>query len=181
VGRVLARIVCKFVYTKAGSQTRSSLSEVRFEPLLGDARTVTLDGDFRDEGLRERTSIAKVLSRVFPTDEIDAVKRKLGQVKDLAYTGQAPTVREQIFEMHRLGFGPCHIARETRLSRKQVARVLASEGITRQPSVPASSFLPQIFELRRQGKSNAEIGRLLGYSRQAICRALKRAAGPKPA
>jgi DNA invertase Pin-like site-specific DNA recombinase len=48
VGRVLARIVCKFVYTKAGSQTRSILSEVTFEPLLGDARTFTLDADLRD-------------------------------------------------------------------------------------------------------------------------------------
>jgi hypothetical protein len=120
------------------------------------------------------------LSRVFPADEIDAVKRKLGQVKDLAYTGQAPTVREQIFEMHRLGFGPCRTAHETRLSRKQVARVLASEGITRQPSVPATTVLPQIIELRRQGKRNAEIGQVLGYSRNAICRALKRATSLQP-
>jgi DNA-binding NarL/FixJ family response regulator len=121
------------------------------------------------------------LSRLFAAEEIDAVRRQLGQVKDLAYTGQALTVREQIFEMHRLGFGPCRIAHETRLSRKQVARVLASEGIIRHPSVPATTVLPQIIELRRQGKSNAEIGQVLGYSRNAICRALKKAAGPKPA
>lgn len=83
--------------------------------------------------------------------------------------------------MHALGFGPYRIARETRLSCKQIARVLASEVIRRQPSVPASSFLPQTLELRRQGKSNAEIGQVLGYSRKAICRALKKASCPKPA
>lgn len=119
--------------------------------------------------------MAKVLVRVFDADEIDAVKRQLGQVKDLAYSGQAPTVREQVFEMHRLGFGPCRIARETRLSRKQVARVLASEGITRRPSVPASSVLPQILELRGQGKSNADIGMVLGFSSKAIRRVLRKA------
>jgi DNA invertase Pin-like site-specific DNA recombinase len=128
-----------------------------------------------------RISVAKVLSRVFAADEIDAVRRQLGQVKDLAHSGQDPTVQDQIFEMHALGFGPCRIARETGLNRKQVTRVLASGGITRRPSVPASTLLPQILELRRQGKSNAEVGRALGFSRKAICRALKRLAGPKPA
>ncbi len=117
------------------------------------------------------TAITHALG-VLVAEEIDAVKRSQGQVKGLAYSGQAPTVREQIFEMHALGFGPYRIARETRLSRKQIARVLTSEGIRRQPSVPASSFLPQILEL-------AEIGQVLGYSRKAICRALKRAGNPE--
>jgi hypothetical protein len=125
--------------------------------------------------------VAKALSRAFAADEVDAVRRQLGQVKDLAYSGQAPTVREQILEMHALGFGPCRIARETGLGRKQVARVLASGGITRQPFVPASTHLPEILELRRLGKSNFEISQALGYSRKAICRALKRAAGREPA
>ena len=83
--------------------------------------------------------------------------------------------------LHGEGHGRCRIARATGISRKQVARLLERESITRQPSVPATTVLPQISELRRQGKSKAEIGQVLGYSRQAICRALKRAAGPKPA
>jgi hypothetical protein len=62
-----------------------------------------------------------------------------------------------------------------------VARLLESEGITREPCRPATTVLPQIFERRRQGKSNAEIGQVLGYSWQAICRALKRAANHEPA
>lgn len=37
------------------------------------------------------TAITHTLG-VFVAEEIDAVKRGLGQVKDLAYSGQAPTV-----------------------------------------------------------------------------------------
>jgi len=41
--------------------------------------------------------------------------------------------------------------------------------------VPASSVLPQILALHAEGKTQAEIGQILGFSRKAICQALKKA------
>jgi DNA-binding NarL/FixJ family response regulator len=76
--------------------------------------------------------------------------------------------------LHGQGHGPCRIARETGLSRKQVARLLESEGITREPSRPASARLPEILELCRQGCGFATIGRRLGFSRNAVRRAFRR-------
>ena len=55
------------------------------------------------------------------------------------------------------GHGPCRIARAAGISRKQVARLLKSEGITREPSRPATARLPEILELRRQGYGFATI------------------------
>jgi hypothetical protein len=63
---------------------------------------------------------------------------------------QDPEVRARVLALHGQGHGPCRIARATRISRKQVARLLESEGITREPSRPASARLPEILELRRQ-------------------------------
>jgi hypothetical protein len=70
--------------------------------------------------------VARILLRPFLADELDAVRRRLGQVKDLAYSGQDQAVRERVLALHRRGYKPARIARETRLSRKQVRRVLAS-------------------------------------------------------
>ena len=64
--------------------------------------------------------------------------------------------------LHGQGHGPCRIARATGISRKQVARLLESEGTAREPSRPASARLPEILELRRQGYGFAAVGRRLG-------------------
>jgi DNA invertase Pin-like site-specific DNA recombinase len=112
--------------------------------------------------------------RVFGPDEIDAAKQQLGQTKDLAHGPQDPEVRAQVLALHGQGHGPCCIARATGISRKQVARVLASEGITREPSQPASARLPEILKLRRQGYGFATIGRRLGFTRNAVRRAFRR-------
>ena len=74
---------------------------------------------------------------------------------------------------HCQGHCPCRIARMTGISRKQVARLLESEGITREPSRPASARLPEILELCRQGHGFATIGRRLGFSRNAVRRAVR--------
>jgi DNA-binding NarL/FixJ family response regulator len=112
-------------------------------------------------------------TRVYTTAEIDDIKRLFGQVKDLAHGPQDPEVRACVMVLHGQGHGPCHIARETGLSRKQVARLLKSEGFTREPCRPASARLPEILELRRQGYGFAAIGRRLGYSRNAVRRAVR--------
>src|SRR5262245_56216305 len=75
--------------------------------------------------------------------------------------------------LHGQGHGLCRIARATGISRKQVARLLESEGITREPSRPASARLPEVLELRRQGYGFAAIGRQLGCSRNAVLRAFR--------
>jgi len=51
VGRVLARIVCRFTHQKDKSQVRSILTEVVFEPLFGEALTMPtgMDGRVRDK------------------------------------------------------------------------------------------------------------------------------------
>jgi hypothetical protein len=69
--------------------------------------------------------VARILLRLFLAGEVDDVRRRLGQAKDMAHSGQQPTVREQVLALRRQGHGLSHIARETSLSRKQVARVLA--------------------------------------------------------
>jgi DNA-binding NarL/FixJ family response regulator len=113
------------------------------------------------------------LSWVFDADEIDEARRAIGQTQTLAHSGYVPAIRDQVLELHEQGLGPSRIAREVSLSRKQVERLLSREGISRERSVPASTFRPQILELKRQGMSNAEIGRLLGFSRKAISRAIR--------
>jgi hypothetical protein len=57
------------------------------------------------------------------------------------------------------------------LDRKQVARALAHEGVKNEPARSAASEL-DIRELREAGVSIAEIGRRLGFSRNASRRAL---------
>jgi DNA invertase Pin-like site-specific DNA recombinase len=44
VRAVIRRIVCRFRYAQAGSQMRSILTEVRFEPVEGQAKTFVVDG-----------------------------------------------------------------------------------------------------------------------------------------
>jgi hypothetical protein len=53
-----------------------------------------------------------------------------------------------VLVLHDQGHGPCRSARATGISRKQVARLLETEGITREPSRPASARLPEIVENR---------------------------------
>jgi hypothetical protein len=65
----------------------------------------------------------RLLARTFTADEIDAVKRGLGQVKDLARSALA--VAPKVLELHRQGLGPVAIARELGVGRKSVARVIA--------------------------------------------------------
>jgi hypothetical protein len=79
-----------------------------------------------------------------------------------------------VLALHAQGYAPCHIARATGISRNQVARLLESEGITGEPSRPASALLPEILELRRQGHGFASIGQRLGFSRNAARRAFRR-------
>lgn len=74
--------------------------------------------------------------------------------------------------LHGQGHGPCRIARATGISRKQVARLLESEGITREPSRPASARPREIPELRRQGYCFAAIGLRRGFNRNAVWRAV---------
>jgi hypothetical protein len=111
--------------------------------------------------------------RGFADGEIDAAKRQLGQTRTLAHGPQDPGVRAHLLDLHRQGFGPCQIARAAGISRKQVARLLAGEGILREPPQPASSRLPEILQLRRQGLIFAAIGRRPGFSRNSIRRGLR--------
>jgi hypothetical protein len=111
---------------------------------------------------------------VFAAEEIDEVKRSFGQTKDLAHSPQDPELRARVLALHGQGYGPCRIARATGIGRKQVARLLESEGIKREPSRPASAWLPAILELRRQGHGFAAIGLRLGFSRNAVRRAFRR-------
>jgi DNA-binding NarL/FixJ family response regulator len=83
-------------------------------------------------------------------------------------------VRAQVLLLHSEGKGVCEIAREVGIDRKQVARLLAHEGVTNPPSTPATSRLTEILELRKQGVSITEIGRRLGFSRNAIRKALRK-------
>ena len=130
--------------------------------------------DARSGGQFEPVSAANILARTFGADEIDAVKRQLGHVKDLAHGPHDPEVRACVLALHGQGHGPCGRGRAAGVSRKQVARLLESEGITREPCRPASARLPEILELRRQGYGFAAIGRRLGYSRNAVRRAFRR-------
>jgi hypothetical protein len=114
-----------------------------------------------------------MLGRTFSTGEIDAAKQRLGQVKDLVHGSQNLEVRARVLALHGQGHSPCGIARTTGISRKQVARLLEAEGITREASQPASARLPEILELRRQGCGFAVIGRRLKFSRNAMRRAFR--------
>jgi DNA-binding CsgD family transcriptional regulator len=87
-------------------------------------------------------------------------RRQFGQTKDLKCGHECTSTAK--------GYGPCRIARATGISRKQVARLLESEGITRAPPRPASFLLPEILELRGKGYGFAAIGRQLGFSRNAV-------------
>jgi hypothetical protein len=61
--------------------------------------------------------------RVFVSQDIDSVKRRLGQVKDLARS--ASGLAAEVLELHGRGFGPVAIARKLQVSRKSVARAIA--------------------------------------------------------
>lgn len=71
------------------------------------------------------------------------------------------------------GYGPCRIAREAGVSRKQVARLLARERLTRDPRRSAGTMVTEILELRRQGLGFGAIGQRLGLSRNAVRRAFR--------
>lgn len=94
VGRILHKIVCHFDHRMAGTQHRSILVGVDFEPLMGDTETVEVDAPLRREnqqgrGVHGEGLMAKVLCHTFLAGEIDAAKQSLGQVKDLSHSAQA--------------------------------------------------------------------------------------------
>jgi hypothetical protein len=62
------------------------------------------------------------LRRSYNVQEIDGVRRQLGQYKDLAHSAAAllPRIRELV----ALGWGVCAIGRELGLSHKAVSRAL---------------------------------------------------------
>jgi hypothetical protein len=113
-----------------------------------------------------------LLSRTFSATEVDAVKRALGIVKDLATGSSSPTTREAILSLHEQGCGVCEIARRSGLSRKCVGRLLLREGIECAVRTPASAHLGEIIRLRGEGRTLAEIGTTLGHSAKAIGRAM---------
>jgi hypothetical protein len=55
----------------------------------------------------------------------------------------------------------------------EIEEVARSLGIERKRSKITQAMLPQILALRQQGMSLSEIGRRLGFTRQAIGRALR--------
>jgi hypothetical protein len=69
------------------------------------------------------TPRGETVQRTFTADEIDSIKRGLGQAKDLARSALA--VAEQVLELHRQGLGPVAIARQLGVGRKSAARLLA--------------------------------------------------------
>lgn len=82
-------------------------------------------------------------------------------------------MRARVIALHHKGLGPCRIAREAGVSRKQVARLLADEGLTHEPQRSARTMLTEILELRRQGLGFGVIGQRLGLSRNAVRRAFR--------
>lgn len=82
-------------------------------------------------------------------------------------------MRARVIALHHKGLGPCRIAREAGVSRKQVARLLAGEGLASESRLSARSMLPEILELRRQGLGFGAIGQRLGLSRNAARRAIR--------
>jgi AraC-like DNA-binding protein len=85
----------------------------------------------------------------------------------------SPDVRARIIALHREGKLPRQIGRETGLNRKQVARVLAAEGIRRRPYTSATTILPRILKLRDQGLTIGQISTKVGFSKGAVGRALR--------
>jgi len=86
----------------------------------------------------------------------------------------SPEVRAKIIALHKDGLLPGQIGRETGLTRKQVARVLAAKGIRRRPYDSADTVLSQILELREQGLTIGQISAKVGFSEGAVGRALRR-------
>ena len=113
-------------------------------------------------------------------DSLDGIRRSLGQTKDLAHGPGRPDLRERAVELHGGGLSVAAIARETGLSERQVRRLLDREA-AREPRRPARTKLAEILRLRRQGRSLTEIGRLVGYSRQAVRGAIEASARARPA
>lgn len=71
--QVLGRIVCYYKHHMAGTQRRSTLVEVRFEPIGGEPTTKDLrDGTWVGPG-----SISQMLSRTYGSEEIEAIRREI--------------------------------------------------------------------------------------------------------
>lgn len=108
------------------------------------------------------------MSVTIPSEEIDAAKRQLAQVKDLAYGPKNPEVRARVLDLHHQGFRPARIGRTVGLSLKQAICLLVTEGIRRPAPRPAEARLLEIQEVRRQGDGFAArldgLGELLGCS-----------------
>jgi DNA-directed RNA polymerase specialized sigma24 family protein len=63
-----------------------------------------------------------MFARTFTSEDIDSVKRNLGQVKDLARS--ISSYQRELLALHEQGFGVCEIARRLGLHRKSVARAI---------------------------------------------------------
>jgi hypothetical protein len=124
VRAVVRRIVCRFRYAQAGSQKRSILTEVRFEPVEGEDKTFVVDGGRGHAVHAESPPSASLLARAFTAEEIDQVKRNLGQVKDLAHSARARL--PQISELRQQGLSLSEIGRRLGLSHAAVGRTLGN-------------------------------------------------------
>jgi DNA-directed RNA polymerase specialized sigma24 family protein len=63
-----------------------------------------------------------MFARTFTSEDIDSVKRSLGQVKDLERSASA--YQKELLALHEQGLGVCEIARRLGLHRKSVARAI---------------------------------------------------------
>jgi hypothetical protein len=75
-----------------------------------------------EHAVQNESPLHKLLARAFTSEEIDRLKRDLGQVKDLARSVYG--LAAEVLELHDRGFGPVAIARQLQVSRKSVARVI---------------------------------------------------------
>jgi DNA-directed RNA polymerase specialized sigma24 family protein len=72
--------------------------------------------------VHNETRIWETFARTFTSEDIDSVKRNLGQVKDLARP--ASSFQKELLALHGQGLSMCEIARRLGLHRKSVARAI---------------------------------------------------------
>jgi hypothetical protein len=75
-----------------------------------------------ERGVQNESLLHKLLARAFTSEDIDSVKRNLGQVRDLTHSATA--YQKELLALHEQGFGVCEIARRLGLHRKSVARAI---------------------------------------------------------
>jgi hypothetical protein len=72
--------------------------------------------------VHNETRLWGLFARTFTSEDIDIVKRNLGQIKELARSASA--YQRELLALHEQGFGVCEIARRLGLHRKSVARAI---------------------------------------------------------